>query len=186
MQNKKAGFEIAYIIRRYKSSKSLRLKIYNTGKIVVTAPKRLPQFFIKKFVQSKSDWIREQLNLIETTSKVDIKKEKEDYKKYKEKARLLVNKKLKEFNQYYNFKYNSVFIRNQQTRWGSCSSRKNLNFNFKIVFLPEHLVNYLIVHELCHLAQMNHGREFWKLVSQTIPEYQENRSELHKFKINTD
>ena len=104
-----------------------------------------------------------------------------DFRANKERARGLVLERLNYFNQFYQFKFNRVFIRNQKSRWGSCSGKGNLSFNYKIVFLPPALADYLIVHELCHLAQMNHRPQFWQLVSQQIPDYKKLRKELKLF-----
>lgn len=93
-------------------------------------------------------------------------------------ARALVHARLEHFNQFYNFTYNKVFIKNQRTRWGSCSSNGNLNFNFKIITLAPELQDYLIVHELCHLKEFNHGKAFWDLVALQIPEYETLRKQL--------
>jgi predicted metal-dependent hydrolase len=92
-----------------------------------------------------------------------------EYLANKELARKLVHEKLEYWNQFYNLEYKKVFIKNTKTKWGSCSSKKNLNFSYRIVFLEPELQDYLIVHELCHLAEMNHGPNFWNLVSQHIP-----------------
>jgi len=99
--------------------------------------------------------------------------ERAHYAKHKEAARALVHERLVYWNQLYNFTYNRVAIRNTRSRWGSCSSKKNLNFNYRIVFLPSELQDYLIVHELCHLQEMNHAPQFWALVAQQIPDYKE-------------
>lgn len=92
--------------------------------------------------------------------------------KEREDARVLVHTKLAEFNQHYNYVYNKVFIKSQRTRWGSCSSNRNLNFNYKIIYLPREAQDYLIVHELVHLKEFNHSQRFWDLVAETIPEYE--------------
>jgi len=102
------------------------------------------------------------------------------YLKHKELARALVKSRLEHFNQFHHFKYNRISIRNQRSRWGSCSKQGNLNFNYRIIFLPPLLADYLIVHELCHLKEFNHSRAFWHLVSQTIPRYLMARRELKK------
>lgn len=94
------------------------------------------------------------------------------YTEHKEQARSLIVGRIEHYNQHYNFTYNRVAIRNQRRCWGSCSSLKNLNFNYKILLLPEHLQDYIVVHELCHLAELNHGKRFWALVAQQMPEYQ--------------
>lgn len=105
------------------------------------------------------------------------------YYRHKEQARMLVHQKLEHWNKFYNFSYQRVAIRNQRTRWGSCSSKGNLNFNYRIVFLPEPLQDYLIVHELCHLQEFNHSRAFWDLVEQTIPEYRKHRLLMKKYRV---
>ncbi len=114
---------------------------------------------------------------------------KRDYKKNKELARALVHQKLAHFAGVYKSRhsieltYKRVSIKNTKSRWGSCSSKGNLNFNYKIIFLPEPLVDYLIVHELCHLKEMNHKAEFWNLVSKEINDWNIKRNSLRKLKI---
>lgn len=100
------------------------------------------------------------------------------YQENKEAARSLVLARLNFFNQHYNLKWNRVAIRNQRRCWGSCSSLRNLNFNYKILLLPPHLRDYIIVHELCHLVHLNHGRQFWDLVGEQIPDYKRCVSDL--------
>jgi len=106
------------------------------------------------------------------------KAEQAHYAEHKEAARALCHARLEHFNQFYNLQYNRVAIRNTRSRWGSCSSQKNLNFNYRIVFLPKVLQDYLIVHELCHLQEMNHGPHFWALVAEQVPQYHKRMQEL--------
>lgn len=106
-----------------------------------------------------------------------------EYKKHKEQSRALVSRKIAEFNSLYNFNFNRVAIRNQRSRWGSCSKRGNLNFNYKLLLIPDHLADYVIVHELCHLGEFNHSKDFWNLVAQTIPDYVARRKQLRKIKF---
>lgn len=100
------------------------------------------------------------------------------YVTHKEEARELVLARLHYFNQHYNLTWNRVAIRNQRRCWGSCSAKKNLNFNYKVIFLPHHLADYIIVHELCHLTHLHHGQEFWDLVEEQLPDYKERLAEL--------
>lgn len=102
------------------------------------------------------------------------------YLEHKESARELTLARLQHFNQHYGLEWKRVAIRNQRRCWGSCSSLKNLNFNYKILFLPPHLRDYIIVHELCHLVHLNHGQSFWNLVAEKIPDYQTHVAELRK------
>ncbi len=106
-----------------------------------------------------------------------------DYLKYRSAARALVNSRLEYFNQFYNFKYNSVRIKNQRTRWGSCSAKGNLNFSYKLARLSPHQADYIIVHELCHIGEFNHSAKFWTLVAKTIPEYKKIRQELKRVNL---
>ena len=93
------------------------------------------------------------------------------YLQYKEQTRKVIHEKLQYWNQFYNLEYKRVAIRNQRRSWGSCTSLKNLNFSYRILFLPPLLQDYIVVHELCHLQELNHSQSFWQLVSQQIPEY---------------
>ena len=95
-------------------------------------------------------------------------------------AKVLILDRIKHYNSFYGFKINRIAIKNQKTRWGSCSSKGNLNFNYKIIFLRKELADYLIVHELCHLGQLNHSKKFWDLVEKTIPNFVELNKKLKK------
>lgn len=103
--------------------------------------------------------------------------------KKREQARRFVKKRIEHFNKLYGFRVNNVFIKNQSTRWGSCSSRGNLNFNYRVMFLRQELADYLIVHELCHLGELNHSKRFWALVKRTIPNFVSLNKELRRTPI---
>ncbi len=137
--------------------------------------------WIKKTFKKKS---------IKKTSKSKVTKlsktkiaRREKYLQYKEVARVLVLERLAIYNQIYQYKYNRISIRDQKTRWGSCSSKGNINFNYKIALLPTHLADYIVVHELCHVGEMNHSSRFWDLVARTIPNYLECRAQLKSIKL---
>jgi len=117
-------------------------------------------------------------------SRMSRTQSKKQYAELKDDALVLVTQRLMHFNTQYSFTYKNVCIRNQVSRWGSCSSKGNLNFNYRIVLLPQKLSDYIIVHELCHLGQFNHSQKFWNLVGQTIPDYKEIKDELQKQSIN--
>ena len=105
---------------------------------------------------------------------------KKDYKKYKAEAERFLYDRVDVLNKFYGFKYNKINVKNQKTRWGSCSKKGNLNFNYKIALLPQKMADYIVVHELCHLGQFNHSQKFWNLVAKGMPDYLEIRDELKK------
>ncbi len=107
-----------------------------------------------------------------------LKGSKKEYLENKARVKAFVLDRLEYFNSFYKFKFNRVSVRNQSTRWGSCSRKGNLNFHYKIVLLPEKLADYIIVHELCHLKELNHSKKFWLQVERIIPKYKELRKKL--------
>lgn len=86
-------------------------------------------------------------------------------------AKDYIPKRTEELAARYGFNYKKIFIRSQKTRWGSCSSQKNLNFNWRLILTPRNCCDYVIIHELCHLKEMNHSQKFWNLVEQCMPSY---------------
>ena len=100
----------------------------------------------------------------------------------KQKARIIFSNMLEALAEQYGFHYNRLSIRAQKTRWGSCSSSKNISLNCKLLFMPKKVVEYVMIHELCHTIQMNHSAKFWQLVEDCDPEFQAHRAVLKKFK----
>lgn len=163
-----------YTLRKSKRAKHLRLRIYGDGRVVMTAPWWLSGSAIEKFFLDKSDWIREKLDALQSVRPQASKKyTRRDYLARKEEARVLVTERIAQYNAHYGFALNRISIRHQKTRWGSCSSRKNISINYKIVYLPRAMQDYLIVHELCHLKELNHSPRFWSLVGEMVPNYRE-------------
>jgi predicted metal-dependent hydrolase len=106
------------------------------------------------------------------------RRDRRNFLKYKEVARGLVREKLGVFGEFYKLKFNRIAIRNTKSRWGSCSKKGNLNFNYRIIYLPPRLADYLVAHELCHLKEFNHSTRFWNLVALSLPDYKKLRAEL--------
>lgn len=175
--------KIEYILKVNQRSRSIRLAVHPGGIVTVTTPRFVPGFVISKFLKDKVEWL---VSRIEKLSKIkpiilkSKKQQREEYLKYKDIASKIANERLEYFNKFYNFKWGKVTIRNQKTRWGSCSKKGNLNFNYKIALISKEESDYIIVHELCHLKEFNHGKKFWEQVSLTVPNYKEIRSSLKK------
>ena len=110
--------------------------------------------------------------------RVRRRKPTKHYMKHKEIARAFVLTHLARYAEEHGFEYNRVAIRNSRRSWGSCSELGNLNFHYKIIFLPQELAEYLIVHELCHLRELNHSPKFWAHVESILPNYKECRRRL--------
>ncbi len=158
----------------------------------------------QEFMKRKTGWILETLEKVKVRAEKQKKQEEKwqklglnfeikydrvgagsssDYKAHKKKALEISLQKIKRFNEIYNFRFSAVSIKNQKTRWGSCSAKGRLNFSYKIAFLPSELADYLAVHELCHLGEMNHSKKFWDLVAKTIPDYKLKRSILKRINL---
>jgi len=171
---------ITYNTKKNRLAKRLRIIIQSNGNITVSAPTRISQKIINNFLIEKADWIKNVLAKCKPENSQKKSSDKKNYILNKANALRLARKKITFFAEKYNLKPNKIFIRNQSTRWGSCSTKGNLNFNYRFIFLPEELQDYLIVHELCHLAEMNHSSRFWSLVEQTIPDYKKRKTALRK------
>lgn len=167
--------------KRYRRSRHIRITIKSAGEILVTYPWWSNRKTAEKVIEEKRNWIEKALEKCQNKkSNLLAGGSREDYLKNKKRARELINQKLKQFNQIYGLNYKKVAVRNQKTRWGSCSRNGNLNFSYRIIYLPEKLADYLIVHELCHLKEMNHSMKFWQLVGKTIPNGRKISRELKR------
>lgn len=172
--------KIEYTVRKYRSAKRLRIAISCDGNCRVTLPWRMSMWSAEKFIQQNSQWVLDKMKAMKKIgcNNLLLKHDKKEYLKVREYARDFVTKRLKKYKEFYGFEYKKIAIRNQKSRWGSCSRKGNLNFNYKIILLPERHADYIIVHELCHLKEFNHSKSFWNLVSRTIPEYKEIKKQI--------
>lgn len=168
-----------YIIRSNPKAKHLTIRIRD-GKVMVTKPSRISISYLENFLIQKKEWIEK---YVSKSLKIGPRLNKNDYKNHKIKALILAEERIKFFNQHYNFTYKKISIKDQKTRWGSCSKKGNINFNYKIALIPEYLTDYIVVHELCHLGQFNHSYKFWNLVAETVPDYIERIRELKKVNL---
>ncbi len=169
-------------IKRIKRSQGIRIIVYKNGRVVATAPKYATFRMVAGFVSKNSDWIFKKIKSVRHDF-FDPVLEKEKYHKNKKQAFVFVSKRLGFFSGVFNIKHGRVFVKNQKTRWGSCNSKGDLSFNYKIMFLKQELSDYVIAHELCHCCHLNHSSEFWKLVENMIPDYNKRRKELKNLVI---
>lgn len=99
---------------------------------------------------------------------------------HRSKAREQISERIEYYKPWINAKPNKVTIKKQKKRWGSCSSRGNLNFNWRIIMAPAEVIDYVVVHEMCHLVYLNHSRNFWELVASILPDYKDRKGWLRK------
>jgi len=174
--------KIPVIFKTASRSYHIRILIYKDGRIVVTRPKWVSFKKAQNFLIEREAWLKEQFITlgVDSFSKrlKDKEADKEHYQKYKELAKIRILKKVEEVNKIYNFSYKKISVRNQKTRWGSCSRQGNLSFNYRLAFLEEEALFYVIAHELCHLKEFNHSASFWRLVSKAVPNYKYWRQKL--------
>jgi predicted metal-dependent hydrolase len=172
--------KIEYTVRKHRQAKRLKLAISCDGNCVVTLPWRMGFVSADDFIRKNAEWVLEKMKAMKKIGRNSLfaRHDKVEYMKLKEHAREMVTRRLEKYAEFYGFQYKGVAIRNQKTRWGSCSSKGNLNFNYKILLLPQRHADYIIVHELCHLKEFNHGKRFWSLVEQTFPDYEKIVAQL--------
>ena len=176
--------KIAYTLKKSKRAKRVRLAVYCDGSVVVTSPFGIQQSIIEKFISAKKQWVWNKIQFFKSVDSKAIRTfSHTDYLENKDKAYDLVHERVRFHNEVYGFSFNKIFIKNQKTRWGSCSGKQNLNLNYKIVFLPQKHRDYIIVHEMCHLKEFNHSRKFWALIEKALPNYLEIKKELRNHEL---
>jgi len=172
---------VNYIVRRSRRARRVRISVACDSSVVVTLPQGFGFDSAEQFIRAKFFWVLRALEYFKPYKNQRlIKSGRRDYLANKQLAWDLVKAKIYQLNKIYGFTYNKINIKNQKTRWGSCSKQGNLNFNYQVVRLPPSLLEYLVAHELCHLGQMNHSARFWELVARAIPDYKQKRRQLRQ------
>ena len=150
--------------------RSVGIRIEDSGEITVRAPLRMPEREIRQVLESKRSWIEKTLAKISSRPQLP--------KLTAEEVNALADRALKEIPprvaaraKQMGVTYGRITIRNQKTRWGSCSAGGNLNFNCLLMLTPPEVRDYVVIHELCHRLEMNHSPRFWAEVARVCPEY---------------
>ncbi len=177
--------EMNYTFKKNKRTKGLTLSVRIDGSVLITARRAVRAEVLERFVAEKQEWIektraRMRARVLDGIPLLARTHSPKELKQYKARAMVLAQQHLMYFNAFYAHTYGKITIRNQSTRWGSCARSGALSFNYRLALLPPRLAEYIVVHELCHLKQMNHSLAFWKLVAQTIPDHRARRAELRK------
>ena len=161
--------------------KTLAIQINPDLSVTVRAPMYAPQSDIERILREKEGWIQKHIEKIreQEAKKKEIQGESveseyltnEEIKKLADKALQHIPKRVSYFAKQIGVTYGKITIRNQKTRWGSCSSKGNLNFNWKLILMPREVLDYVVVHELAHRKEMNHSRAFYQVVESIMPDY---------------
>lgn len=158
------------------SRRTLSLQVKHDGRVIVRAPYRATLSEIRNFVRKNAGWLQKHLE----KAQKELEKEAaspqdpltmEEIQKLADEALRIIPARVAHFAPLAGVSYGRITIRNQKTRWGSCSARGNLNFNCLLMLAPPEILDYVIVHELCHRKEMNHSPRFWAEVARIIPSY---------------
>lgn len=164
--------------------KSIAIEIKRDLRIVVRAPVYMSDRSINEFVCEKSDWINRNIQAVKAAIAAREAEEKQPGFSDAELAKTVEAAKdiLPPIAEYYariiGVNYGKITVRRQVSRWGSCSAKGNLSFNCLLILCPDDVRDYVIIHELCHLKELNHSKRFWALVEQYCPNYRDCKNHL--------
>ena len=157
--------------------KSVGLRVTEDGQVIVRAPLQMPEKELGRIIESKRGWIEKTLEKVRAREQAP-KFTREEIEELARQAVGQIPPRVREWAGRIGVTYGRITIRNQHTRWGSCSSAGNLNFNCLLTLVPEDVLDYVIVHELCHRKEMNHSPRFWAEVARVLPDYRVSRQWL--------
>jgi hypothetical protein len=166
--------------------RTMCLEITSDMRVIVRAPINMPTYRIRDFVNDKSDWINSKLSQMADRRKNQNDRHVMSEKEIKQlcaKAAVVLKQKTEYYARIIGVDYGRITIRHQKTRWGSCSSKGNINYNCMLMLVPDEIQDYVVVHELCHRLHMNHSPEFWAEVAKVIPDYKQRRKWLKEYRI---
>ena len=161
--------------------RTIALQITPEGEIILRAPRRLGEAQLRRFVEEKRPWLEKHLSQVQQRQQEARQAgalTMEEIRGLAEKAMEVIPRRVAHFAPIVGVSYGRITIRNQKTRWGSCSGKGNLNFNCLLMLAPPEVLDYVVVHELCHRKEMNHAKEFWSEVARFCPDHVRHRKWL--------
>lgn len=163
--------------------KTIAMKVDGPSTLIARVPRAMPNPDIDAFIKEHWDWITHHLQLAEAREAQIAavgKLTEQEINDLADQALKIIPERVAYFAHQIGIQYCAITIRNQKTRWGSCSNKRNLNFNCLLMLVPPEVCDYVIVHELCHLKEMNHSSRFWAEVGKVIPDYRKHRKWLRE------
>ena len=170
------GEEMNYEII-YSKRKTLCLQITNDLRIVVRSPHRVSKASIDDFVNKHSDWIEKKIAQMKSRPAIN-ELSCDDIEALKKNTEEIIAPRISYYSNLMGLSPNKISISSAKKRFGSCSSQGNINFSFRLALYPQEATEYVIVHELAHLKEMNHSKKFWQIVEKYMPDYKERRKLL--------
>ena len=165
----------------YSSRRTLAVQIISGGQVKVRAPGRTSKSAVERFLIEKQDWILKHLTKAAAeAAPAPPPLPEQERRRYMETARDIFTRKAAYYASIMGVTYGRISIREQKTRWGSCSSKGNLNFNWRLIFAPDEVLDYIVVHELAHRKEMNHSPAFYRIVESVLPEYKKEQKWLRE------
>lgn len=178
MNDKMEKCNIPYRVIR-SSRRTVSLQIIPGGEVLVRCPKRMSNGDIRRFVESKSGWI-ESIWKTDRRGAASCFFRTGQLQALASQARQTVPERVAYFAPLVGVTYGRITIRSQHTLWGSCSGKGNLSFNCLLMLTPPEVLDYVVVHELCHRKEMNHSARFWAEVGRVLPDYEIRRKWLRE------
>ena len=163
----------------YSDRKTLSITV-KEGRVIVRSPRGLARSRIDSFIDKNREWIAKRIKI--TKNQVDPIAEMtpEQIKELRETARAYLTAKTKEYANIMGLKYGRITITGAKTRFGSCSSKGNISYSYRLMLYPEEAIDYVVVHELAHLVEMNHSQRFYAIIKNILPDYKERIKLLKK------
>ena len=171
-------FQKPILFKVSRRAKRISVTVKPGGQVVATRPVWATQAEAARFLESKCLWVERAVRKMSRRKTISGAVGARGFKDNHDFAKTMVLDKIERINRFYGFRVGRVSIKNQASRWGSCSAKGNLNFNYRIALLPDGLAEYVVAHELCHLKELNHSRAFWDLVARVIPDHRARRRQL--------
>ncbi len=158
--------------------KSISIRVCDDGSLLVRAPKKTPIAYIDQFINNHTKWINEKQKLLAEKKQNHPQKSAAEIAEQIQKSYEILLPKIESYSLLMGIQAGTVRITKAEKRFGSCSSQKHLCFSYRLIEYPDAAIDYVVVHELAHLKELNHSKRFWDIVSTYLPDYKSRQNLL--------